>query len=122
MSSLLPFLTLDQPCDKVLTWVGERLTGTNFRFVETFDLQTARLAQSDCPCPHHETEHCTCQLIILLVYQKKENNPATLVIHGQDDKTWLSLVDPIGSRNNRNLEAKLRHILLLMFSPHNKYQ
>ena len=111
MSTLLPFLALDQPCDQILAWVNERSATAGFRVVETFDLQVARLAHNDCTCPHHDTERCTCQLIVLLVYQKKQENPATLVIHGQDGKTWLSLMDPVGSRKNPTLEATIKRVL-----------
>ncbi len=112
MSTLLPFLSVDQPCDQIQAWVRAKLTTAGFRVVETFDLQAARLGHSDCSCPHHGTERCTCQMIVLLVYQKKQEQPSTLVIHGQDGKTWLSLADPVGPRANQTFEATLRRILL----------
>src|SRR4030067_3009896 len=112
MSTLLPFLTLDQPCDQTLAWVNKQFPIAGFRVVETFDLQAARLAHSDCPCPHHGTDRCNCQMIVLLAYQKKQEKPATLVIHGQDNKTWLSLANALGQRSNQPLEATVRRVLL----------
>lgn len=111
MSALIPFLALDQPCDQVLTLVNQQLTSAGFRVVQTFDLQVARLAHPDCPCPQHGTADCNCQMIVLLIYQKK-SDPVTLVIHGQDGKTWLSLAIPADRHGNQHLEGAIRRILM----------
>lgn len=111
MSALVPFLALDQTCDQVQAWVKGQLTGAGFRVVQTFDLHVARLAHSEYPCPHHRTADCNCQMIVLLIYQKK-SDPVTLVIHGQDGRTWLSLVNPTGQRSNQHLETAIRRALI----------
>ena len=110
MSALRPFLALDQTCEQVQVWVNQQLTDDGFRVVQTFDLHVARLAHSDCPCPHHGTDDCNCQMVVLLVYQKQDD-PVTLVIHGQDDKTWLSLANPTGQNANHHLEMLVRRVL-----------
>ncbi len=111
MSTLLPFLTLNQTFDQGEDWVRETLTNGGFRVVPTFDLQIARLAHPDCSCPHHGTEECSCQMVILLVYGKQED-PATLVIHAQDDKTWISLATPIETHSRQSLESSVRRMLV----------
>ncbi|MEW5938303.1 MAG: hypothetical protein AB1750_01465 [Chloroflexota bacterium] len=110
MGVLIPFLVFDQTREQVQAWVQERLRGADFHSMETFDLQVARLAHRNCPCPYHGSKGCTCQLVVLLVYQKQEN-PATLVIQGRDGKTWLSLADPVGRRANQQLETAIRRVL-----------
>src|SRR6266540_2239663 len=115
MSALLPFLALDQTCEQVQAWVYGKLTSAGFRVVQTFDLHIARLAHPDCPCPHHGTDECNCQLVVLLVYGKQED-PATLVLHGQDGKTWISLATPIETRSRQNLESSVRHMLVHRYS------
>jgi len=110
MSALIPFLVLDQTCEQVLAWINGKLTDAGFRAVQTFDLQVARLAHPDCPCPHHETDDCNCQMIVLLVYGNQVD-PATLVIHGQDGRAWLSLAVPVGGHGNHHLEAVIRRTL-----------
>ena len=110
MSALIPFLVLDQTCDQVLAWVNQQLTSAGFRVLQTFD-QVARLAHPDCPCPHHGTNDCNCQMVVLLVYGKQDD-PATLVIHGQDGRSWVSLAGPIGKRFNQHLEAMVRRALI----------
>ena len=111
MSTLMPFLVLDQTCDQVLVWVSQQLTSASFRVVQTFDLQVARLAHPDCPCPHHGTNACNCQMVVLLVYGKQDD-PATLVIHGQDGRSWVSLAGPVGKRFNQHLEVVVRRALI----------
>ncbi len=110
MSALLPFLALDQTCEQALVWVIDVLHRTGFRVVQTFDLQIARLTHPDCTCPHHDADQCDCQMVVLLVYRKHED-PITLVIHGQDSKTWLSLANPIVGHTNQQLEVAIRRAL-----------
>jgi hypothetical protein len=97
MVVLNPFLSLNSPSDKCLAWIKERLTTANLRVVQTFDLTTAREALDDCPCPHHGTDECDCQMVVLLVYASVVE-PATLILHGNDGQTWLSLVERPGQR------------------------
>ena len=111
MSTLMPFLVLDQTCDQVLVWVSQQLTSASFRVVQTFDLQVARLAHPDCPCPHHGTNACNCQMVVLLIYGTQDD-PATLVIHGQDGRSWVSLAGPVGKRFNQHLEVVVRRALI----------
>ena len=110
-TTLTPFLVLDQACDQVLAWVNGQLTGDGFRVVQTFDLQVARLAHPECPCPHHGTDDCNCQMVVLLVY-RKQDDPATLVIHGQDGRSWVSLASPVGKRSNQHMETAIRRALI----------
>ena len=115
MSALLPFLALNQSHDQAEAWVKEKLTGAGFRVVPTFDLQVARSAHPACLCPHHGTDECNCQLVFLLVYGKQAD-PATLVIHGQDGQTWISLATPTYAGSRQNLESSVRHILIHRYS------
>ncbi len=107
MSALLPFLSLDQTCDKTQAWVVQELTSAGLRVVQTFDLNVARLAHPDCTCPNHGTEVCNCQMIVLLVYQKK-GDPVTLVIHGQESKSWLSFAFSDKRKASQRIETIIR--------------
>src|SRR5512147_1236667 len=111
MSALLPFLTLEHTCEQTERWVREKLTHAGLRVVPTFDLQIARLSHPECECPNHGTQQCSCQMVILLVYGKQED-PATLVIHGQDGKTWLSMASPMDAHSRQTLETSVRHMLV----------
>lgn len=110
MSILIPLVALNQPGEEVLAWLSQRMTAEGFRLARTFDLQAARLPHHDCSCPHHGTDQCDCQMVVLLVYGK-ENAPATVVLHSQDGKTWLSLAEAVGNPSNRPLEAAIKRTL-----------
>jgi hypothetical protein len=116
MSALLPFLILEQTCEQTDRWVREKLTQAGLRVVPTFDLQIARLAHPECECPNHGTEQCSCQMVILLVYGKQQD-PATLVMHGQDGKTWISMATPTETRSRQTLESSVRHVLVHLPQP-----
>jgi len=60
--------------------------------VRSFDLKVARAAHVNCRCPHHGTDQCDCQLVVLLVYGQ-DKTPVTLVVHGHDGQTQISLVE-----------------------------
>ena len=117
MSALIPFLVLNQTCEQVLTWINEKLTHASFRVVRTFDLHVARLAHPNCLCPQHGTDDCNCQMIVVLVYGK-QGDPVTLVIHGQEGITSLSLAIPVDGHSNQHLEVAIRRVLV----PHHAKQ
>lgn len=106
--NMSPFLTVSRNCDQTLHWVIQQLHETGLRSVQTFDLHTARAALHECECPHHGTDQCDCQMVVLLVYGKTEA-PATLVMHGNDGITWLSIT--ASSNSNRDLDEQIRRAL-----------
>src|SRR5689334_11655820 len=87
-----PFLSINHPCGEVLPWAMKQLQQTDLRPIQTFDLHDARLATQDCSCPHHGTSACDCQMVVLLVYGKT-TEPVTLILHGNDGQTWVSLAN-----------------------------
>jgi hypothetical protein len=83
-----PFLVLYQKWEEAVLWAEQQLTQAGFEALRTFDLQDARAGQSACPCPHHGTGSCNCQMVVLLVYGK-DSQPLSLMLHGHDDTTWF---------------------------------
>lgn len=69
-----------------------RLEHFGLQVVRSFDLKVARAAHVGCTCPHHGTEQCDCQMVVLLVYGQ-DGPPVTLVAHGHDGQTHIALVD-----------------------------
>ncbi len=100
MAPLTPFLSLNCPCDESLVRLKERLATANLRVVQTFDLHSARHSLEDCPCPHHGTDQCDCQLVVLLVYASAAE-PVTLILHGNNGQTWFSLVEQPDQQSDR---------------------
>jgi hypothetical protein len=82
--------TLPATCERTVTLLSEALTSHGYRVERSFDLRSALDNHDDCPCPHHGTIHCTCQYIILLVYETATLAPPVLVTaHGCDGITRL---------------------------------
>ncbi|GMR10833.1 MAG: hypothetical protein BMS9Abin28_1657 [Anaerolineae bacterium] len=89
-----------------------RLSEAGYQVTRSFDLQAARAelrAPEECPCPHHGSAACTCQYVVLLVNRPREA-PATLVIHGHDDQTNVSLE----RRQDGSIPARLEEALRSM--------
>jgi hypothetical protein len=98
-SSSSPFVILRKPRDEAVDWAAHSLEQGGFQVVRTFDLQAARPAHLDCPCPHRGTAQCNCQMVVLLVYQG-DSAPVTMVVHGTDETSWFYLINlqqqPVG--------------------------
>jgi hypothetical protein len=97
-------LTLECPGEEAVRWITEALIGADLQVATSFDLRTARVAHTECSCSHHGTAACDCQMVMLLVYGA-EAHPATLVVHGRNGRTHLSLADTPGQRPPRKLTA-----------------
>lgn len=109
VNSLPPFFSANRSYSEVLPWLKQRLSGAGLRVMQTFDLRrTSPLNLGSCPCPHHGTDQCDCQLIVLLVYGEEEH-PVSLMLHGNDGQTWLSLVDHPGQWADAKTVAAIQH-------------
>ncbi len=115
MNMLSPFLSLNYSCDDSLVWLKKRLGKARLRVVQTFNLHTARMGVHDCPCPNHGTEECDCQMVIVLVYGDA-TEPVTLVLHGNNGQTWLSLVNTSAQRVTPSLQESIERALQIHLS------
>src|SRR5215207_199870 len=106
--NMTPFLTVHLACDRTLPWVSQQLLKARLRSVQTFDLHIARAALHDCDCPQHGTDQCDCQMIVLLVYGST-TEPITLILHGNNGQTWLSI--PNGTASNATLVSQIQNSL-----------
>jgi hypothetical protein len=110
MNHLTSILTLRQSAETTVAWIMQRLMARSFQVEQTFDLNAARMSQVDCPCPYHGTNNCTCQMIVLLARGQK-TQPVTIVVHGHDDQTWLSVVDIENRATNENVVQALLPVI-----------
>jgi hypothetical protein len=110
MNTLSPFLFTPASCDQALQLTKKQLSEAGLRLVQTFDLHTARLGLHGCTCPNHGTEECDCQMIVLLVYGEGAE-PVTLILHGNDGQTWISVTDNPLQRTDKKLLANIRQTL-----------
>jgi hypothetical protein len=104
-------LTLQSDSQAAIEQSIQGLDLAGFQVMRSFDLQVARSAHVGCTCPHHGTEQCDCQMVVLLVYGQ-DIVPVTLVVHGYDGQTQIALVDiPEQRPTNQTMKAIIQAIL-----------
>jgi hypothetical protein len=110
MTTLSPFSSINCGCDQALHKTKAGLAQAGLSTMPTFNLYTARLGFHNCCCPNHGTEACDCQMIVLLVYGEAPE-PATLVLHGNNGQTWISIADSALQRPDAKLVSRIRRVL-----------
>ena len=108
MTTFSPFLSVSSSCDQALSLAQQALGKAGLSSIQTFDLSAARLGLHECSCPHHETDACDCQMVVLLVYGST-NEPVTLILHGNNGQTWFSI--PNGTASNTVLATQIQNSL-----------
>lgn len=108
--NISPFLSTDSSCDEVLPRISRQLKDAGLRTVQTFDLHSAMTGAHSCSCPNHGTHECDCQMVVLLVYGAEEE-PVTLILHGNRERTWFSLADTIIQNPNPQLQLTIQKAL-----------
>ena len=110
---MLPLLDLDCTCDEALNRVKDILDDAGLRVMMSFDSHLTRPSPIPVACPHHGTDTCDCQVVILLIYDVA-GRPATILAHGQDGETWISLAVAPGQQPPARLEGKIKQALALL--------
>lgn len=110
MNSTSLFMTIEKSGEETISWTIQMLKNSGMRVMRTFDLRETRLSHPECPCPHHGTELCDCQMSVLLIYHG-DHSPASLLIHSFQETTWLYLVDTPEQPVNHALDLLIREIL-----------
>lgn len=90
-------MTAASPWQRILRQLLRRLSEKGFVVRTTFDLQLARRSLANTEevlCPHHGSDRCTCQYLVLQMSRHGESSP-TLVVHGHDNSTKLLAVGDI---------------------------
>lgn len=92
MYQTTPMIAITGDSQEAIRRTIDRLTFAGLRVVRSFDLRVALSAHTGSNCPHHGTDRCSCQMVMLLVYDQSDT-PVTLVIHGYDRQVQISIVD-----------------------------
>jgi YHS domain-containing protein len=106
--------TLDTDSQVAIEQSIQRLDSAGLQVMRSFDLKVARAAHIECACPHHGTDQCDCQMVVLLVYGQ-DGSPATLVVHGHDGQVQIALVDTPEQRPDSQLVATIMRALPTKF-------
>lgn len=107
---MTPFINLNEPAGEAVASIKAALEEAALRVMVSFDSSHTRTMATPTFCPHHGTNACDCQIVILLVYGH-DGQPATLLAHGQDGETWISLVNTPGQRAGECLEEQIKEAL-----------
>jgi hypothetical protein len=110
MTQTIPLLTLAYDCDKVLPEIIKALNRARLQTVRSFDLKTTRITHPSYTCPHHGTEQCDCQMVILQVYEQG-TQPTTMVAHGRGGVTYFSMVDSPQQRSDPKMAKSILRVL-----------
>ena len=102
--------TIPTAWEAAIPFVTEALVDAGFQVVQSFDLQLARAMHNACNCPHHGTDQCNCQYAVFLVYQNN-SSPITLVAHGRDGKTEITLIESPEQRPTLALTQQIQSAL-----------
>ena len=104
-------ITLQMDWDTALTHATRFLEEKGLQVLRSFDLQVARSVHANCSCPHHGTEKCDCQMVVLLVYAQGKP-PITLVVHGHDGQVSFVLVDAPQQDSDQRVVMSVRQLLV----------
>lgn len=87
-------IQIERAVERVIPELLVALRRQGLHVITTFDFQLARAPHVECSCPHHGTEICNCQYMVLLIYEPQCDYAVcrTLTVHGQDEQVWLSLL------------------------------
>lgn len=80
----------------------DSLIRRSFRVVRSFDLHSALAAHADCECPHHGTVQCTCQFVVMLVYEES-GAPVVVTVHSRDAQAQVQVVRDANARPDPRL-------------------
>src|SRR3989304_4087463 len=106
----ISLLDLSEDSETAVTTVIQRLHKSGLGVVRSFDLRSACAAYPDRSCPHHGQASCDCQLVILLVFDPREQ-PATAMLHPSKGETQFGLAATPGRHPSLRFENRLRRIL-----------
>lgn len=106
-----PLIALPIDWETALNRAIGSLEDSGLQVVRSFDLRVARSVHANCACPHHGTEQCDCQMVVLLIYDQQKP-PLTLVVHGHDGRVNFVLVDSSKKDTNRKTESLIRQALV----------
>lgn len=112
-----PLFTTPGSGDKLVAKATDILQQAGYQVIRSFDLNAARTAHGECSCPHHGTDMCDCQMVVLLVYGQ-EGPPATLTAHCRDGRTQFALASDPAQRPSDDLENAIINLLLPEFLSH----
>lgn len=107
---LSPLLSVSRTCSQIADRLKSELPQNGLKVLQTFDLQDVRFYVDGCSCPHHGTQECDCDMIVLLIYGN-DREPITLVLHGCDGQTQVAFATEQHQKAKENFEFAIKKAL-----------
>ena len=89
----------------------QSLAKLGLRVVRSFDLRSALATHAGCECPHHGSEQCTCQFLVLLVYGPA-GAPVVVSVHGRDGQAEVQIVQDASAHPDERLVEQVMSALI----------
>ena len=105
--------TIKLACDEAVDFLTRVLEERGFYVLRSFDLRSARALLRDpqnCSCPHHGTDQCGCQYVVILA-RTSQDQPISIIVHGYENETTISLGRAPQSEPNNQTIAILQDIV-----------
>lgn len=102
---------IDSDAETVALAASVVLAQQGFRVMRSFDLRSALAAHADCVCPYHGTAQCTCQFIVLLVYNEV-GDPVVVTAHSHSNQVRLQVVRDETTCSDPRLAAQVMAALV----------
>lgn len=83
-------VTIEAPADEIVQILMNAFSALGLHVNRSFDLQSA-CASHHSPCPHHGTIPCSCQVVVLMLYDW-EGKQYGLTIHGSEGQSEVAII------------------------------
>jgi len=90
MSYSEKIVTIEAPVDEIVQTLMNAFSALGLNVNRSFNLQSA-CAPHHSPCPHHGTIPCSCQLVVLMLYDW-EGKQCGLTIHGNEGQSEVAII------------------------------
>ena len=89
----------------------QTLAKRGLRVVRSFDLRSALATHAGCECPHHGSEQCTCQFLVLLIYGPA-GAPVVVSAHSRDGQAEVQIVQDANAYPDARLAEQVMSSLI----------
>jgi hypothetical protein len=106
------------PWRPLLRHLLRRLNDRGLSVSRTFDLQVARRRlknSAEAPCPHHGSDRCTCQYLVLRI-GRRGFGCISVVVHGHDSVTKITMLTEASGKPGGGIVAEVRQELAKLLS------
>lgn len=106
-------VVVNRACQEIVPVLRGAFRAAGLRVEQSFDLRSALADVPACTCPHHGTSRCDCQYNVLLVYGQA-GVPVSVIVHGHDARSWITLVDYPAGGAAAELVAQIMQTLAVL--------